>query len=72
MKENKPKEGWAGVEGGRKWHYFVDGRSLCRKYGFFGNQSNLEQGNDNSPDNCTECKRKLLKRQQGASRRQGG
>ena len=55
------KEGWARVDYSRKWHYFVDGRSLCRSYGVFDKVS-LEQGNDNSPDNCAICKRKLAKR----------
>jgi len=51
-------EGW-GFYLSRKWHYFVNGTSLCRKIGFF--RGELEQGNDDSPDNCTSCK-KALKR----------
>ncbi len=52
-------EGWGFPAKSRKAHYFVDGISLCGKWMFFGE---LEQGNDNSPDNCATCKKKLLKR----------
>ncbi len=56
------KEGW-GVPGTgrriRKAHYFVDGRSLCREWRF--SRGPLGHGNDESPDNCAECKRTLLK-----------
>ena len=56
------REGWAMVMYSRKWHYFgKDGRSLCRGFGNFGSVP-LSQGNDDSPDNCAMCKRKLLKR----------
>ena len=54
------KEGWGySPHISKKWHYFVNGTSLCRKIGFFHGE--LEQGNDDSPDNCTACK-KALKR----------
>lgn len=63
MTEEKLKEGW-GFPGGlgisRKAHYFVNSLSLCRKWGFY--YGSLEQGNDNSPDNCTACKKALAKR----------
>jgi len=52
-------EGW-GFPRSRKAHYFVDGMSLCNKYGFY--RGSLEQGNDDSPDNCAACRRKLAKR----------
>ena len=60
-KMNDNKEGWAHVNFSRKWHYFVDGRSLCRSYGVFPSVQ-LEQGNDESPDNCAICMKKLAKR----------
>jgi hypothetical protein len=45
----------------RKWHCFRNKRSLCRNFGLFGTEK-LEQGNDNSSDNCAECKRKKVKK----------
>ena len=64
-------EGWGWLilagswSGTKKWHYFVDGKSLCGKYMTLG-QIELEQGNDDSPDNCAECRRRLLKRKENA------
>jgi hypothetical protein len=41
-----------------KYHWIgEDGRSLCRKWLAFDSQPR-EQGNDTSPDNCAECKRR--------------
>ena len=51
-------EGWGWPENSRKAHYFVDGRSLCKRWLFLGL---VEQGNDNSPDNCPTCMKKLAK-----------
>lgn len=53
-------EGWARAFDG-KWHYFPedDSGSLCRRVGF--NFAPREKGNNNSPDNCKGCKRKLEK-----------
>ena len=59
MSEDKERDaGWAWPLNSRKAHYFNDCRSLCGKMLFFGK---TEQGNDNSPDNCAACKKKLLK-----------
>ena len=55
------KEGWTWLFNARKWHYFRDGQSLCKKWGLLGSRD-LEQGNDNSPDNCATC-RKILKKE---------
>lgn len=57
-------EGWGWPLLSRKAHYFAeDGSlgktSLCRKWLYGGV---LEQGDDDSPDNCTECRRRLEKR----------
>ena len=54
------KEGWGhpGHYQSRKWHYFREARSLCGKWMFTGV---LEQGSDDSPDNCASCKRKRAK-----------
>lgn len=54
-------EGWTYLTNSRKWHYFVDGRSLCKRFMLFIIPE-LEQGTDDSPDNCKACKEKLLKR----------
>ena len=53
------KEGWGKPGLSRKWHWFRQGHSLCRKWIFFGDQ--LEQDGDNSPDHCIECFRALQK-----------
>ncbi|MGB9825256.1 MAG: hypothetical protein ACPLRU_01170 [Desulfofundulus sp.] len=57
------KQGWAWLINSRKWHYFIDGKSLCGKYLLIGSPE-LEQGNDDSPENCAAC-RKALKKLQG-------
>lgn len=58
--ENSTIEGWVGLLNTKKWHYFINGRSLCRKWMYLGTL--YEQGNDNSPDNCAACKKKLKER----------
>ena len=59
MPENK--EGWTWLSNSPKWHYFVDGRSLCKRFMLFGN-AKLDQGQDDSPDNCKACMKALQKR----------
>ncbi len=61
-KEKKIEEGWQHPLASKKWHYFREGRSLCRKWMFLG--EHFEQGNDESEDNCTSCK-KILKKELG-------
>jgi len=59
---DKMNEGWTWLINSRKWHYFRDSRSLCGKFALFDPMSgDLERGNDDSPDNCAACKRKLEK-----------
>ena len=65
MTEGKLKEGWAYPGGGRKAHYFVDKSSLCRRWGFYFGP--LEQGNDDSPDNCPTCMKALARRKARAA-----
>jgi len=55
------KEGWGYIHNSPKWHYFIDGRSLCGRWLSLG-LGKLEQGSDSSPDNCKACRRKLEKR----------
>jgi hypothetical protein len=54
--------GWAKISGQNasgKWHFFGhDGRSLCGKYAMFG-KNILEQGNDDSTENCVRCRGRL-------------
>jgi hypothetical protein len=56
-------EGWGWLMNSRKWHYFVEKKSLCGKWAIF-KDDDLEQGDDGSPDNCVACKRKLKSRQE--------
>ncbi len=61
-KLDKVNEGWTWLLNSKKWHYFgSDGRSLCGRWMNLGNPK-LEQGNDNSPDNCKACRKALLKK----------
>lgn len=57
-------EGWGWPANARKAHYYIEGRSLCAKWAFFGS---LSLKNDASPDNCAECKRQKAKRDATAS-----
>ena len=57
----KEKEGWTWLTNSKKWHYFIDGRSLCGRFMVLG-RPELEQGNNNSSDNCKACVKKLEKR----------
>ena len=61
------KEGWTWLLNAKKWHYFVDGRALCGKWMLFSTPE-LEQGNDNSPDNCVVCQKKLTIRKNKMSK----
>jgi hypothetical protein len=52
------EEGWAFPGQARKAHWMLaDGRSLCGGWGFY--RGSVEQGNDDSPDNCQACKKRL-------------
>ena len=54
-------EGWGKPKYSNKWHYFLDdGMSLCGKFGFYCGDT--EEGNDDSADNCTACKKALQRR----------
>lgn len=57
------KEGWGKPLESRKWHYFVDSRSLCGSWGFYFGA--LEQGKEASPDNCAACKKRFKARKAG-------
>jgi hypothetical protein len=59
----KQKEGWAILLNSRKWHYFKNVRSLCGNWLFLVSSSYVfvNDGNDDSPDNCKICQKKLAK-----------
>lgn len=55
----RPEAGWAWPLTAKKAHYFdKEARALCRRWLFFGK---LEEGNDESPDNCLECRKRLAR-----------
>ena len=51
-------EGWKWLSNAKKWHYFIGAVSLCGRW-FTFSLGDLEQGLDDSPDNCKACMRKL-------------
>jgi hypothetical protein len=56
-----PDIGWKHLSNSRKWHYFSgDGRSLCGGWLTLG--ASGEFGNDESPENCGKCRRRLAVR----------
>lgn len=55
------KEGWGLLINSKKWHYFVNGRSLCGRW-LCLSLGDLERGNNSSPDNCKACQKKLKRR----------
>lgn len=54
-----PDKGWAWVTGARKAHFFVNGRSLCGNWSFFG-RATPDDGRD-GPWDCKKCQRKVHK-----------
>jgi hypothetical protein len=55
--DNAPvRRGWGWPLNSKKAHYFIGAESLCRRWLYGGE---LEEGNDNSPDNCRACAKKL-------------
>lgn len=57
MSMTEVKTGWGWPINARKAHFYVDSFSLCKKWTLFGGQ--VENGNDDSPDNCKTCKKEL-------------
>lgn len=56
----KQLTGWANPRpfaGNGKFHYFDEGRSLCRKWMKLGGE--FEDDKDDHPDNCATCKKKV-------------
>lgn len=60
----KRTEGWLRPSASRKFHYYVDGRSLCRSWGF-PDETQLEADTGNKEkgkEDCTVCFHKLVDR----------
>ncbi|GEM_PF-1484766 len=58
----KRKEGWFKPGCSRKFHYFVEGRSLCRRYGI-PRELDPDTGNkEATKEDCITCFRELVKR----------
>jgi len=63
------KEGWNYLINSRKWHYFVDRRSLCGRWAmFFGDNHDAQLGDNDSPVNCAACRRAVEKREKDDAR----
>ena len=63
-----PVEGWTWLHNSGKWHYFRDGKSICKQFMLLKHPSEgYEIGNDDSSDNCKACKRALAKEKADAS-----
>jgi hypothetical protein len=63
-KKPKRTEGWERLPQVRKFHYYVDGRSLCGKYGLLLHEEiQADTGNiEPQKEDCVACFRKLVKR----------
>jgi hypothetical protein len=64
------KEGWTFLWNSPKWHYFREGRSLCGRFLLLG-KPELGGGNEQSPDNCKGCLRKIQKERAKSERVHG-
>jgi DNA-directed RNA polymerase subunit RPC12/RpoP len=67
IKEEPLKEGWVWFLNSKKAHYVKELRALCGRWMYLG--SSFEQGKDDSPDNCTECRRRLIKMREKYAKR---
>jgi hypothetical protein len=56
-------DGWGWPLNSRKAHYFVDSRSLCRNWMFFGSNrtQNQRMGEEPGEDDCKACFRAAKK-----------
>lgn len=60
MKNERRGWGQPGDDTKRKWHYFINGRSLCDDYAV-GDLYVSEQHFPEHKDNCARCKRAFKK-----------
>lgn len=56
-------EGWKYLVNSSKFHYFVNGRSLCNRWATLSDFG-LKQDEFPSPDDCKVCRKKLDKRKE--------
>jgi hypothetical protein len=54
------KNGWGWPQLSKKAHYFVDGRSLCSRWLFFGEVDDVK-ADSKGPDDCAACRKKYDK-----------
>ena len=66
--DTQATEGWTWLYNSRKWHYFRDGNSLCRKWSLLRHPSDRYSGDTDSPDNCAECARRRAKELEKAAK----
>lgn len=53
-------EGWVQLNNALKRHYFIDGRSLCKRWMYFGD-AGLDWDRGDNPNNCKACMKELKK-----------
>ena len=53
------RRGWGWPSNSRKAHYFIGNDALCGRWLFFGP---VEEGNNESKDNCKGCQRLLAEK----------
>ena len=63
QKVTKTTEGWTWLLNADKFHYFVDGRSLCSKYMLLGAFDQCDPRTD--ADKCAACRKKLSRTRKG-------
>lgn len=66
MSERDVVGGWGFTARSTKAHYFRDGTSLCRKWGFRVSTAPHEPDKGPSPDDCLACRRVLDKERAAA------
>jgi hypothetical protein len=59
------REGWASLDNARLPHYFVEGRSLCKRWGFDGPPMLLDPNREYGRV-CAACAKAAAKRKQEA------
>lgn len=62
MEENQLKEGWVTLSNSPKFHYVVEGKSLCNRWMYLGSDFSADDGVENK-DDCKACRKAFLKRQ---------
>lgn len=68
--ESQPElgEGWGKPAKALKMHYFVDGMSLCRKWGAFRTGEHRDGWQDDHHANCIECSHQKMMRNRSQQR----